>query len=66
MLVLSRNIGETVVINDDTRITFLGIKGQQIRLGFEAPREVIIHREEIQQRISRENRGTKTLSLSLA
>jgi len=66
MLVLSRNIGETVVINDDTRITFLGIKGQQIRLGFEAPREVIIHREEIQQRISRETSGTKTLSLSLA
>ena len=66
MLVLSRNIGETVVINDDTRITFLGIHGQQIRLGFEAPREVIIHREEIQQRISRETSGTKTLSLSIA
>jgi len=66
MLVLSRNIGETVVINDDTRITFLGIHGQQIRLGFEAPKEVIIHREEIQQRISRETSGTKTLSLSIA
>ena len=51
MLVLSRYIGETVVINDNTRITFLGIHGQQIRLGFEAPPEVIINREEIQQRI---------------
>ena len=66
MLVLSRNIGEAIVINDETRITLLSINGQQVRLGFEAPSEVIIHREEIQQRITRQTSHTKTLSPGVA
>ncbi|HAT9921666.1 TPA: carbon storage regulator CsrA, partial [Legionella pneumophila subsp. pneumophila] len=47
MLILTRRIGETVVVGDDVFITILGIKGNQIRLGFDAPDHVSIHRQEI-------------------
>jgi carbon storage regulator len=54
MLSLTRRIGETVMINDDIYITILGVKGNQVRLGFDAPDDVIIHRQEIHQKIKAE------------
>lgn len=57
MLILTRRIGETVMIGDDVTITVLGVKGNQVRLGVNAPRDVAVHREEIYQRIRREKDG---------
>jgi len=54
MLILTRRIGETLMVGDDVAITVLGIKGNQIRLGVDAPKDVSVHREEIYQRIQRE------------
>lgn len=54
MLVLNRRIGETVRIADEISVTVLGVKGQQVRLGFTASQTVPIHREEIYERIQRE------------
>lgn len=51
MLILTRRIGESVVIGDDVHITVLGVKGNQVRLGVNAPKNVSVHREEIYQRI---------------
>jgi len=54
MLVLTRKLGETVLINDNISVTVLGIQGGQIKLGFTAPKDVTINREEIAERIKRE------------
>jgi carbon storage regulator len=54
MLILTRRIGEKLVIGDDVTVTILGVKGNQIRVGIEAPVEVQVHREEIYQRILKE------------
>lgn len=54
MLILTRRVGETVVIGDEVTVTVLGVKGNQIRLGVKAPRSVSVHREEIFQRIREE------------
>lgn len=54
MLVLSRRMGETLVIADNIRLTVLGVSGGQVRLGIEAPREISVHREEIYQKIQLE------------
>jgi carbon storage regulator len=54
MLVLSRRVGETVMIGDDIKLTVLGISGSQIRIGIAAPKEVSVHREEVYQRIREE------------
>jgi len=55
MLILTRKLGERVTIGDDITITLLEIKGTQIKLGIEAPKSISIHRQEIYERIRREN-----------
>lgn len=52
MLILSRRLGESIVIGDDIHITILGVNGNQVRIGIDAPKNVAVHREEIYQRIS--------------
>ncbi|MDZ5601709.1 carbon storage regulator CsrA [Pseudomonas sp. RP23018S] len=51
MLILTRKAGETIVINDNVRVTVLQVNGGQVKLGIEAPAEVAVHREEIHERI---------------
>ena len=54
MLILTRRIGETLMIGEDITVTVLGVKGNQVRLGVGAPKDVAVHREEIYQRIAKE------------
>lgn len=51
MLILTRRVGETIVINDTILVTVLQVKGGQVRLGIEAPKDLSVHRQEIQERI---------------
>ena len=57
MLILTRRVGETVMIGDDVTITVLGVKGNQVRVGINAPKSVAVHREEIYERIKREQQA---------
>src|SRR6516162_10231541 len=57
MLILTRRVGETVMIGDDVTITVLGVKGNQVRVGINAPKHVAVHREEIYERIKREQQS---------
>lgn len=57
MLILTRKVGETIVIGDDIRVSVLSVQGNQVRVGVAAPRDVVVHREEIYDRIQSENKG---------
>ena len=57
MLILTRRTGETVMIGDEVTLTVLGVKGNQVRIGINAPKNVPVHREEIYKRIQREMNG---------
>mgnify|MGYP005843744451 CR=1 FL=1 len=54
MLILTRRVGETLMVGDEVTVTVLGVKGNQVRLGVNAPKEVAVHREEIYLRIQHE------------
>jgi carbon storage regulator len=54
MLILTRRVGETVMIGNEVTVTVLGVKGNQVRIGVNAPKDVAVHREEIYERIKRE------------
>ena len=60
MLILTRRIGETLMVGDDVTITVLGVKGNQVRIGVNAPKDVAVHREEIYERIQSEKGGNDT------
>ncbi len=57
MLILTRRVGETLMIGDSVTVTVLGVKGNQVRIGINAPKEVAVHREEIYQRIHQGEEG---------
>ncbi len=60
MLILTRRVGETVRIGDDVTVTVLSVKGTQVRIGIDAPKTVVVHREEIFERIQREQDDANT------
>jgi carbon storage regulator len=61
MLVLTRRVGEKLVIGENVTVTVLGVKGNQIRIGIDAPRDITVNREEIYQRILKEREGLNSV-----
>jgi len=59
MLILSRRVGEALIIDDDVKVHVLSVSGNQVRIGIEAPKEVSVHREEVYQRIQQTNDVTR-------
>jgi carbon storage regulator len=64
MLILTRRVGETIMVGSDVTVTVLGVKGNQVRIGINAPKNVAVHREEIYERIKAEHAAAKTGSES--
>ena len=62
MLILTRRVGETLMIGDEVTVTVLGVKGNQVRIGVNAPRDVTVHREEIYERIKQEQQAQQETS----
>ena len=60
MLILTRRVGETLMVGDNVTVTVLGVKGNQVRIGVNAPKDVAVHREEIYDRIQKEQSEGKT------
>ncbi len=67
MLILTRRLGESITIGDNIKVSVLGVSGRQVRLGIDAPSDVVVHREEVYVRIQEENRkASKSLKKDLA
>jgi len=64
LLILTRKVGESLIIGDQVRVQVLGLKGRQVRLGIEAPEDVVVLREEVQQRLARENLQAAVLEMA--
>tara|TARA_B100001093_G_scaffold377766_1_gene363070 strand:+ start:206 stop:415 length:210 start_codon:yes stop_codon:yes gene_type:complete len=62
MLILTRRVGEALMVGDDTKIVVLGVKGSQIRLGINAPKDIVVHREEIFDKINMKDDSIKIKS----
>ena len=60
MLILTRRVGESLMIGDEVTVTVLGVKGNQVRVGVDAPRDISVHREEIYERIKNEQNAGNT------
>ena len=58
MLILTRRVGETIIIDDDIEVTVLSVKGNQVRLGIKAPEDIAVHREEIYERLMNDSKET--------
>lgn len=59
MLILTRRVGETIIIDDDIEVTVLSVKGNQVRLGIKAPEDIAVHREEIYERLMNDNQENR-------
>lgn len=59
MLILTRRVGETLIINDNIKLTVLGVRGHQVRIGVDAPKDVSVHRQEIFDKIQNETNGSE-------
>jgi carbon storage regulator len=59
MLILTRRVGETIMVGSDVTVTVLGVKGNQVRIGINAPKNVAVHREEIYERIKAESEAAR-------